>query len=240
MSLAQDDLSGLFADSPAGPGRQMTYRQGIIREWNPITLENTVVVGGKELVNLPVLGVAEAASYGAGVVVGIVSIGENWAIVGQFVTPGTPAATDAITQLGQQLVSDLVVTEESTTTFGSFVDLTTIGPRVSLVASASGKAYVTVSCYQSPSSTSFMGTVGMDFEIASDGGTFRTPDVKTALLFGVSVFGTAGPSAVSGGSRTTRITGLTPGVVYTYTAKYITGQAAGGVFGQRMITVLNA
>jgi hypothetical protein len=145
QSYAPDDLTGLFTAPPQGPGSPMTYRQGVITAWNPVTLANTVEVGGKAFYDLPVLGVGEAASFAPGVAVGIASVGTEWAIVGRFVRPNTQSATDAITLIGQRMLTALVSTQESTTS-STYTDLATVGPMLSGVAvPASGKIYVFLS-----------------------------------------------------------------------------------------------
>src|SRR5690349_6190412 len=94
-----EDLASLFDDPPAGPSQPMAYRQGIIQTFNQNTLENTVLVGDSILTNLPVLGVAEAASYVPNTVVGIHCVGSSWSIVGRFAIPNTADATNAISLL---------------------------------------------------------------------------------------------------------------------------------------------
>lgn len=220
----------------AGAGQPMLYRQGTILTWNPVTLEHTIRIGGDDgptFSNLQVLGVAEAASIQAGSVVGIMCVGQMWAIIGRLVTPGSEEAQDAITLVGQQTYVSNIVTAESTGST-SFTDLATIGPTVSEVpARASGKAMVTVTAALAPADL-LAGTAAMDFEVTWSGGTFRSPSAFTALIVSS---GTG--SALLGASRSTFVTGLTPGVAYTYTAKYLAGAGNDADFEQRQIAVVN-
>lgn len=177
-----DDLTDLFTTQPAGPAQPMNYRQGVIVDWNPTTLQNKVQVAGTLLSDLPVLGVAEAASFRPGVVVGVTTVGSTWAIMGRFVIPNTADATDAITQIGQRALTATVLTQEATTS-GSFVDLATVGPLVSNVRiPASGKVEVTISAQfdtVSGAAPVLVGSVGVDIS----GSATIAPDTKQSLLY---------------------------------------------------------
>lgn len=189
MTSRSDDLTDLFTSQPARTARPATpamplmYRQGVIQQWNPITLENTVKLkaDGATYTNLPVLGVAEAASYKEGTTVGIAVVDSTWAIIGRFVIPATDDAEDAITQIGQRAYTATVLTQESTDS-STFVDLATVGPQVTGVRiPASGKVEVTI-CAQmtahDPDPVS-IGSVG----VAVSGSTTIAPDTKQSLLF---------------------------------------------------------
>ncbi len=227
-------LPGPRVAKPSGPSSPMHHRQGTILEWDPVTLANLVDVGGTPVQNLTVWGVGEAATYRPGVKVGIACIDGSWAIIGRWVIPGTADAQDAITMLGQQTYVAIVAAAEDTTST-SFTDLLTVGPRVADVpARASGKALVTVSAHLAPADL-LPGLAAMDFEITWDGGTFRSGSLETALT--VAVTSTTG--VLMGGSRTTLVSGLTPGELYTYTAKYRHATGAGADFQQRQLAVVN-
>lgn len=210
---ATDDLTSLFTAAPVGPAPNIRYRQGIILTWNPTTLENTVLVGRTEMRNLPVLGVAEAASYREGTVVGLAVIESTWAIIGRFVVPATDDAEDAITQVGQRAYTATVLTQESTSS-ATFVDLATVGPRVTDVRiPASGKAEVTI-CAQatatSGASPVSIGSVG----VAVSGDATIAADTKQSLLFLAP-----NPSGIQA-SRMVLFTGLPAGGICTFTLKY--------------------
>ena len=207
MGFRSDDLTDLFTAGPSGPAQPMAYRQGIITEWNPVTLENTVLVGGATFSDLPVLGVAEAASYAPGVAVGIVTVGSTWAILGRFVIPNTADATDAITQVAQRSQTASVATAQDTTS-SSYTDLATAGPSVTnFVVPASGKVNVTISALIAGLQPIPFGAVGVEVS----GATSVSPSADKSLLV---------TSASLNGSKVILLEGLTPGGVHTFMLKY--------------------
>ena len=204
-----DDLTSLFTAQPAQPAPTIRYRQGIILNWDPVTLENTVMVGGTLLTDLPVLGAAEAASYHEGTVVGLAVIESTWAIIGRFVIPNTADAEDAITQVGQRAQTATVTTQE-TTTSAPYVDLATPGPSVTTRIAASGKAFVTVSAQFGPNTgTQCVGTIGV--EVSGDASI--APNTQQSLIL-------VAPNAGLNGSRMVLFTGLPAGGLCTFTLKY--------------------
>lgn len=219
MTYPADDLTDLFAPPPAGPSQPMYYRQGVIQTWNPVTLENTVAVAGTVLANLPVLGVAEAASFTPGARIGIMRVGETWAIIGRFVTPATPDATDAITQIGQRRLSAEVLTNE-TTNSATFVDLATIGPLISMPIPASGKVQVTISSY--------LGGPSNQCSVDISGAATEAPSLAKGL-----VIATAGMVA----SRVVVYTGLPAGGLCTFKLMYASNGVSTVDFRNRMIIV---
>lgn len=79
-----DDLAPLFLP---GTAPAVGYRQGVVVEWDGVTFANLVDVGGTEVANLPVLNSADAALIVPGDVVGILTYGSSWAILGRFTVP---------------------------------------------------------------------------------------------------------------------------------------------------------
>lgn len=226
MATRSDELADLFTAQPSAPSQPVGYRSGVIMEWNPVTLQNKVMVGGTLMTDLPVLGVAEAASYTVGATVGIETVGSSWAIKGRFVIPNTEDATDAITQLGQKAFTATVLTQQSTSST-SFTDLATVGPTVSnVLIPASGKARVTISAQFAATSVALTaGSVG----VAVSGATTIAANSPQSLLF----------IADQGGINATRVVlfeGLPAGGLCTFTLKYSTGGASVD-FSNRDITV---
>jgi hypothetical protein len=220
-----DDLTGLFTAKPDGPASPLMYRQGTILAWDPITLRNTVKVGRTLFTDLAVLGVAEAASFQPGTVVGIGTVDSTWAILGRFVIPGTADATDAITQVGQRARSAKVAPSESTSS-GTFTDLATPGPQITDVRiPASGKALAIVSATIAHGANNFFGAVGVE----AAGPT----TVTSQLIESLYIDGDDTP----GGSRAILFDTLTPGGVYTFTAKYI-ADGFDAFFSGRTLTVM--
>lgn len=145
-------LAQLFTDR-AQPSQALRYRQGIVMEFDPITLENVVDVGGALLSNLPFLGVGEYTTIRENSVVGILVIGDagqakNMAIIGRIVTPNTQDAFDATSLLGQQIFADIqpIRFTMNTPTFALNTYYTRPeGPRVTVPVGGSGKVLLLVS-----------------------------------------------------------------------------------------------
>jgi hypothetical protein len=141
------DLAGLFAAPPPGPAQPVTYRQGVIVSFDPATLANTVNVGGTVLADLPILGVGEASLLIPGSVVGIMVMGDagakSMAIIGRWVRPNTPEATEAIGLLNS-LVFAATVTAQESRTADTYGDLATVGPQVTARVRPSGRLLVVI------------------------------------------------------------------------------------------------
>lgn len=243
------DIADLFAPAPAGAAQGLRYRQGTIVTFDPVTLENTVSVGGATMTNLPLLGVAEAASLAPGAVVGLHLIGNEqgsstWVIVGRIVTPGSAEATAAITQLGQKVASNSVPTNE-TTSSTSFTDLATRGPEVSILVGASGKVLVFVTAYMfiEVADDGLGNDAQMSFALS--GANTRTAQDVFDAGAGTEVFWLAATNGADFvGALTVQHTALalleslTPGMT-TFTAKYANVTGAGKVaeFSFRNLTV---
>jgi len=145
-----DDLERLFAPPLASPSQDMRYRQGVILAFNQITLQNTVQVGGSQFTDLPILGVGESTLLAPGAVVGVISVLSErgvatWAIVGRMVIPNTTDAFNAISLLSSSIVTAAIETQESTST-SSYVDLTTVGPSVTVTVKQTGRILLILSC----------------------------------------------------------------------------------------------
>lgn len=163
------ELDPLF-DPPAASGAQpLSYRQGTIVTFNQITLQNSVRVGRTVLNDLPLLGVAEADTLGPGSVVGLMSTGTEYAIVGRFVRPNTADATDAINRLSNSIRSAQITTSEDTTST-TFTDLATIGPVVQITVKSSGKLLILISADMISSDTGAVGGGLMTVEVKDGGG----------------------------------------------------------------------
>jgi hypothetical protein len=224
-----DDLTALFAPPAPGPSQDVRWRQGTILTFDPVTLVNTVDVGGTTMTNLPILGVAEAASLAAGSVVGLLAIEStlgtvSYAILGRLVTPNTAAATDAITLLSQGTAAAFVAATESTTSV-AFTDLTTPGPAVSVTIRASGKALVFVGA-----------TIAVNPAAGALWGGFMNFFMSGANVLAAGSPGGLGYSIGAGASpdnlelsaaRMIPLSGLNPGLT-TFTAKYAIGVGAVG------------
>lgn len=225
-----NDLTDLFTTPPQDTAVPIMYRQGTIQTWNPVTLENTVLVGRTLFTNLNVIGVSEVASYREGVTVGIISINSSWAIIGRFVIPATADAQDAITQVSQRTYTATVLTQEATAS-ATFTDLATVGPTVTGVRiPASGKVEVTI-CAQmattSGAAATLPGSVGVDVS----GSATIAPDTKQSLLC------IAPNPAGFQGSRAVLFTGLPAGGICNFKLMYRSNGATSVDFAFRDIIV---
>lgn len=227
MSRA-DDLTPLLAGPPdAGVG----YRQGTIIAFDPVTLENTVRVAGTDLVDLPLLGLAEATTLRPGSVVGLLTSGSSWAIIGQLVIPGSAEAAAAISVTSANAYSVSTAAFESTAS-STWTDLATVGPVVSEVRiGPSGRCLVWITCAMNPLVTA--GHCAMAYAITG-ATTVPTGDTPPDL----SLDGAVGTSMSA--SRLVLQEGLNSGM-HTFTAKYIATDFGGGGsarFGARNLTVM--
>lgn len=85
--MRSDDLAPTIAPQP---GPAIGFRQGTIDTYNAATGENTVIVGDALLVDLPIIGLAEARVLAAGDSVAILTVGSStrtWGILGRIVVP---------------------------------------------------------------------------------------------------------------------------------------------------------
>ena len=179
--MRSDDLVPLVA--PPSGGSAVGFRQGVIVSWNPINAENTVLVGNALMTNLPILNTSEAAILGTGDVVGILTAGSTWGILGRFTIPGTPEAVSGIEAVTNriQAAEDVAQGTRNSTSWG---DLTgaDVGPSVTVTVGPSGRVLAFWSC---------------ELGQATDGGGFLLSMVKSTPHVGVEVSGatTATPDA---------------------------------------------
>nr|WP_146218379.1 hypothetical protein [Micromonospora acroterricola] len=226
MSYASDDLAPILAAQPA---QGVGYRQGIVRAWNPVTAENTVEVAGALLDNVPVLNTNEALLLAPGDVVGILTSGPSWCILGRLTVPGTPGAATALNAIRTKSVT--VATYE-TRTSAVWGDLATVGPVVSdVVIGPSGRCLVFITSTVTLLTTSGGGEVAYAITGAT---TVPTGDTPPALAW----YGPAGSGPTA--TRLVLQEGLNPGS-HTFTAKYSAvdlGVGGSVRFGGRNLTVI--
>lgn len=228
MSSASHDIAPLFA-ALAGASAAVGFRQGVVRAWNPVTAENTVEVAGALIDNVPVLNTNEALLLAPGDVVGILTSGPSWCILGRLTIPGTSGAASALNAI--RTASATVTTYETTAT-STWHDLPTVGPVVMATIGASGRCLVFIT-----STIILLTTDGAGGEVTYEitGATTVSPgDSPPALTW----YGPAGS-----GPTATRLVlqgGLNPGL-HTFTAKYRAvdfGPGGLGRFGGRNLTVI--
>ena len=242
-----DDLADLFAAAPAAPSQDVRYRQGTIVTFNPVTLENTVLVGGTTLADLPLLGVGEATLLVPGAVVGIQVVGDavkTYAILGRYVTPGTADAANAVSLLNSQIYTDFVVTGEATNS-PTYGDLATPGPRVTVPVGPSGRILIVASAQVQWAALAAAVTGGGRVDVEFSGANTRSPNEVVDPLVGLSHIqtdvsaGTINQSGIFSATTQAVFDGLTPGDT-TITMKYrrSTTGTTPVEFHRRVLTVI--
>jgi hypothetical protein len=169
------DLAPLFVDAPSGAAQPVSFRQGVVVQFDPVTLTNQVKVGDTLMTNLNILGVGEATLLTVGSVVGILVVGSGGAttmyINGPIVTPDTQAAFDAIALLSAQTIADAVMTQQGTVST-TYTDLATVGPTVQVNVRKTGRLLITMSCWMQWAASI---TNGGDMAITMSGANTLTP-----------------------------------------------------------------
>ncbi len=239
--MRSDDLVPLLAEPK---GKSVGFRQGVVVSWNPDTAENTVLVGGTVLENLPILNTSEANILATGDVVSILTSGSTWGILGRMTIPGTSQAASSLTAL--KTYSDSVAAGE-TTVSTSYTNLTTPGPAVTARIGASGRALVIVSCIVEGSSDvgdliEFGGSE-MGYEMTGANSLTATANSNNAarVEIGIEKVSGANPgyymTSLISASRVSLQEGLNPGDT-TLTAKYRLNIGVIARFTGRNITVM--
>lgn len=229
MSYASDDLVPLLAPPPqSGLG----FRQGVILTWDQTTAENTIQVAGATLTNLSVLNTSEAQLLSPGDVVGILTAGPSWFIMGRITVPATPAAATALSLVSNRITSDQVsgTVATSSSTFQSLS-----GPVVSNVRiGPSGKALVMVGASVNYVTTNNLNTEGGYAGVAVSGAT----TISAGFNAVDEAFNLNATATVNGQlSFTTLIEGLNPGL-HTFTHQvcaFTSGRSCN--FSDRILTV---
>jgi hypothetical protein len=217
------------------------WRKGEIISFNQSTGANVIDVGGTRVTDLPILGVAEAATYVAGATVGILVIdsggSQSWFIIGRIVRPNTGDYIDSVNRLSNSFYSSQVDTggDTSSTTFG---DLSTYGPVVVPVVKSSGRLLVMVSSV----------IIANDTDVANGGlMTVQISDSTGAVVYGTGTLPNVGyyysdnaVHALGDSQEATRaflVSGLNPDT-YTVLAKYRAQGASLTTFSFRNITCI--
>jgi len=242
-----DDLADLFAAAPEPPSQDVRFRQGVIVTFDQVTLENTVLVGGTVLANLPLKGVGEMTLLVPGAVVGIMSVGgpaKTMYIDGRIVIPNTADATDAVSLLNSQIYTDFILAGEATGS-ATYTDLATVGPRVTVPVGPSGRILIIATAQiQWIAATAATTTHGGRFDVEFAGANTRSPSEAVDPLVGSNTLtlstsaGTNTPVLVTSTTTQAVFGGLTPGDT-TITMKYRTlaGASANVDFHRRTLTV---
>lgn len=237
FSSTNDLVNTVLHSGSTGPGVQL--RQGQISFWDPATLDNRVIMGGVELVNVQMLSVGpDIVDMQPGDVVTLMSNGLGQIfIVGRVVTPGTSSAQRAIQSAYGRVRSATVATTE-TATSGSYVDLTTYGPEVKVSIGPSGSCLLTVSANMTIPNG---GEAAMSFVGSGPGSATEAASDARGVGGGAGLTTVTGPVYFKSG-RPSQLTGLAMGE-WVFTAKYrvISSPVSGSItFGARNITATPA
>jgi hypothetical protein len=99
------------------------FHQGVVVTWDSTTNENTILVGGVEIPDVPALSIGDSIMMSAGDVVGLLRFKSTYFVLGRITLPGV---SNAFGVKSDQL--DLI--ETMAVPSSSFGDLTTLGPKV--------------------------------------------------------------------------------------------------------------
>lgn len=243
----KDKLYPQLKDSKQENG--VGYRQGVIVSWNTDDATNTVTVGGSLFTNLPILNTSEASLLAPGDVVGVISLGSSFAILGRLVVPGTPEAVSSIQSITNriQAAEDTSDGVRNSTSWGDLTG-TSVGPAVTIRIGASGRALAfwsseigaTTALGSGPGGTlQFQNKTTPHVGIEVSGASSISPDVWHALNVNLQHGGTDNSLFWIQASMMHLFTGLTPGN-NTFTLKYRhDGISANGdlIFNAREIAV---
>lgn len=206
------------------------WRKGTIIEFDETTGESVVDVGGSNIVAIPLLGIAEAATYEAGASVGILVVetggSQSWFILGRIARPSTAEYARALTRLGDATQADFDSATGTLTGGAAYIDLSgaAVGPQVSVNVGLSGKLLVTVGCLaeydNGPGPAPFDQIMGFRMTTAATGANAWSGDGQWALIHYDQSLDTT--TKRNGGTRASAVhlfEGLNPGLT-TITCKY--------------------
>lgn len=219
--MRSDDLVPFL--SSAAPSKGIGWAKGLIVSWNPATAENTVLVRGALATNVPILNTSEAAILAAGDVVGLLSFGSTWGILGRFTIPGTPEAVTALSSL--RTASQNVLGQE-TFTSTTYIDAPTFpGPEVQIAVGPSGRLLVLLSAEILSTATNTAGNAyqpggRMSFRL-SGANTLAASTVRALRCYNTVTVNSSTSTFEStiGATRAVFLEGLNPGLT-TITAQY--------------------
>lgn len=222
--MRSDDLVPFLASpSAAGGSKGVGWTKGVIVSWNQNTAENTVLVRGVLVENVPILNTSEAAILQAGDVVGLLSFGSTWGILGRFTIPGTPEAVSALGALRTKSANVAAIDNITSATFVPAPG--TPGPEVEIVVGPSGRLLVFISALMNSQSSNTAGNSYQEgglMSFALSGANTLAAAANRALRQYSTVNVTSSASNFTGALGATRavlLEGLNPGST-TVTAQY--------------------
>lgn len=237
--MRSDNLVPLLApQKPTGMGA----RKGVVVSWDQETAENTVLVGGTLLTNLPILNTSEAAILAEGDIVTCITLDTSWAILGRLTIPATPEAVSALSSLRTESATVSGVDTISST---SYIDApTNPGPEVSITVGPSGRLLVFLGAHilsQGPV------TAAGNSQTVQGGMGFRLSGANTSAVVAGRVITLEAGLLVNSGTSQIRIegdagrailvAGLNPGLT-AITGQYRSTSGVTTQFSDRNITVM--
>lgn len=218
----------------------ISFRKGTVVSYDQTSGDNVIEVGGANIQDVPVLGVAEAASYVPGAQVGILVVdtggSQSWFIIGRIVRPNTSDYVDAVNRLSNSIYTDQVDTGTTTTSM-TFGDLTTYGPRVSPLVKSSNKLLIFMSSV----------IIADDTDVANGGlMSVEIVDANGSIVYGAGTLPNVGyyysdnaTHALGDSQEATRLILVSLGAgLYTVTAKYRAQGTSNTTFSFRNLTCI--
>lgn len=217
MSFGGGDLTPLLIGA-ANPGTGgVGFRQGVVVSWDQNTAANTINVGGTELSNLPILNTSEAVTLSPGDVVGLLTITNQFFILGRLTIPATTAAATALA------LDRTVASYDTNSTATSSGSASGTSPTVDVLVGKTGRLMVTVGCQIDATgaiavTSSCGGAMGFALSGANTMAAGSDLAVVERVVMQVST-GTCRAVITRRGSITEYLFGLNPGLT-TVTAQY--------------------
>lgn len=178
MAYRPNDLAPLLATGAAGA--VLGYRQGKVLEWNQLNAVNKILVGGAIIENVPILNTNEAVLLQSGDIVGLLTYGSSWVILGRLTIPGTPAAASIMNMFGIQSANEGSSILVTSTTYAVAPD--GLGPAVSAVIGPTRRCLVIVSGMMLGAANNTRPQGGMSVRITDSGGNEVVAPTDTRAL----------------------------------------------------------
>lgn len=214
--MRSNDLTPLLNPEKS---QALGYRQGVIVAYDPVTYNNTVQVAGSLMTNLPILNTSEADLLIPGDVVGILTGGPSWTIIGRLIVPGSASAGSSSRSVTNRIQSAFD-NSNGTRNSATFGDLTGsgVGPAVTIRIGASGRALVFWSAEIGQTGV-LMSDLNPHVGVEVSGANSIAATAQNALNFEFYHGTTADFQAWWQSGTFHTFTGLNPGVT-TFTLKY--------------------
>lgn len=126
--------------APASGAQPMTFRKGVVIDFDPATGENVINVAGSNLTNLPMLVSGSETTLVPGHTVGIAVVGTTMFILGRVALPGGPgyASTSAAFATSNNIADGFAVPNVYTTWVSTTLTVPPWASRAVLIATSDG------------------------------------------------------------------------------------------------------